>query len=1175
MKTTNRVLSIILCMLILLSVILSAPFTVSAADDYTFEENGIRYLELDDSTLSVVDINSKIISEELVIPKTAGGKTVTQIGANAFTFNRKLKKVTVEADITTIGDYAFEGCTYFTEINLPDSLTYIGKRAFANSNLASIQLPKNLETIGANAFLYCQIKQVTIPASVKTIGASAFDCNYYLSDVVIEPRDTLLSLENRVFVCSDLKSFDFTYCGKIGKDTFYGCDGLTSITLPSHIDISSAVGAFRQCSNLKTVNFPDNINFIPDSFFSSCKSLENINASKITSIGDYAFSYCEKLTNYDFTYCNKIGQKAFSYCTGLTSITLPSDMDLTSASGAFSKCTNLNTVNLDNTIDAIPDSFFSECTSLENIDISKITSIGSNAFSNCVSITNVDFSNCTVVGNGAFSGCTNLKNTQEGNITSIGNSAFSSCKNITDFSFANCTDVGDKAFFGCTNLKNIQAGNLNSIGKNAFSNCTSLTSFDFSNCTYIGDGAFSGCTGFTCVALPNKEDISLGGYVFDGCTNLKTVKLSNSIDTIKDYCFNNCTSLESIETGTIKAVGSRAFYNCENLVDISFVNDNKIERVYSCAFYNCVGLTEITLNNVVYINESAFENCTNLVTVDLENNTKLKSIGTKAFYNCTSLERINIPASCTEIGEKAFMSCENLYEVDIKSGLEIIGSQAFFNCHYLYQIVIPKSVERIGGMALGCFEEDGKNYSYSGFMVVGVKSSLADDYADAYDMYWALNAPKLTKIQNTSGGVKITFSKSSGASSGKYDIYRCTDSTEWKKIGTTTSLSYTDKTAKAGTKYYYTVQFVGKPTNSITDIPLEIVRLTTPSVSKITNTNDGAQLTIKAVEGASKYRVYVRSGSSWKSLGTTDTTTFTHKDVKSGTTYKYTVRAYDSSGESVSAYNSTGFSNKFIAPPQITKTSNTETGIKITWGKVEGAENYRVFVKSGSSWKKLKDTTSTSFTHTGVESGKTYTYTVRCISSTGKSYKSGYDTVGTKAMFLSTPAVTKISNTVDGVKLTYKESIGASKYSIYANSGSGFKKIGESTTTTFVHENAKSGTSYTYRVRAYDNTGDFSSYYKTSSKNTFIAAPVIKELESTSKGVKITWDKVTGAAKYRVFVKSGSSWKKLKDTTATTFTHTGVESGKEYTYTVRCISSTGKSYTSGYDTIGSSIIFEK
>ena len=86
---------------------------------------------------------------------------------------------------------------------------------------------------------------------------------------------------------------------------------------------------------------------------------------------------------------------------------------------------------------------------------------------------------------------------------------------------------------------------------------------------------------------------------------------------------------------------------------------------------------------------------------------------------------------------------------------------------------------------------------------------------------------------------------------------------------------------------------------------------------------------------------------------------------------------------------------------------------------------------------------------------------------------------------------------------------------------------------------------------------------------------MIESLENTSKGVKITWGKVSGAEKYRVFVKSGSKWKKLKDTTSTSYTHTSVESGKTYTYTVRCISSTGKSYKSGYDTVGKSMVFEK
>jgi len=61
---------------------------------------------------------------------------------------------------------------------------------------------------------------------------------------------------------------------------------------------------------------------------------------------------------------------------------------------------------------------------------------------------------------------------------------------------------------------------------------------------------------------------------------------------------------------------------------------------------------------------------------------------------------------------------------------------------------------------------------------------------------------------------------------------------------------------------------------------------------------------------------------------------------------------------------------------------------------------------------------------------------------------------------------------------------------------------------------------------------------------------------------------VSGAAKYRVFVKNGSSWKKLKDTTSTSYTHKGLKENTEYTYTVRCISSTGKSYTSAYNKAG-------
>ena len=80
-----------------------------------------------------------------------------------------------------------------------------------------------------------------------------------------------------------------------------------------------------------------------------------------------------------------------------------------------------------------------------------------------------------------------------------------------------------------------------------------------------------------------------------------------------------------------------------------------------------------------------------------------------------------------------------------------------------------------------------------------------------------------------------------------------------------------------------------------------------------------------------------------------------------------------------------------LALPKVKKLSNTASGVKLTWGKVNGAVRYRVFVKSGSTWKKLGDTTATSFTHKGAKSGKQYTYTVRCVSADGKVFRSSYN----------------------------------------------------------------------------------------------------------------------------------------------------------------------------------------
>ena len=250
--------------------------------------------------------------------------------------------------------------------------------------------------------------------------------------------------------------------------------------------------------------------------------------------------------------------------------------------------------------------------------------------------------------------------------------------------------------------------------------------------------------------------------------------------------------------------------------------------------------------------------------------------------------------------------------------------------------------------------------------------------------------------------------------------------------------------------------------------------------------------------------------------------------------------------------------------PHIKSTKNTSSGIKLTWDKVKGASKYRVFLKTSSGWKKLSDTKSTSYTYTGAKNNKSYKFTVRCISSDGKKYTSSYDKAGYKATYYTAPKLSSVENTASGVKITWKAVSGIDEYRVYVKrtGSSSWTSKGIVTGTSYTHTSGVSGRNYTYTVRCVKDSKTVSAYKSTKSI-TYIAAPQVTELENTSSGIKLTWDKVKGASKYRVFLRSGSSWKKLADTKSTSYTYTGVKDNQTYKFTVRCLSSEGK-YISAY-----------
>ena len=178
--------------------------------------------------------------------------------------------------------------------------------------------------------------------------------------------------------------------------------------------------------------------------------------------------------------------------------------------------------------------------------------------------------------------------------------------------------------------------------------------------------------------------------------------------------------------------------------------------------------------------------------------------------------------------------------------------------------------------------------------------------------------------------------------------------------------------------------------------------LATPKISKAESVNGGVKLTWSKVKGAEKYRVYYKGSKGWTRLTDTTSTSYTDSKVSSGKTYTYTVRCINSSATKfTSGYNSKGKTVKYISAPKITKAESVNGGVKISWNKSNGAEKYRVYYKGSKGWTRLADTTSTSYTDSKASSGKTYTYTVRCINSSATKFTSGYDSKGKSVKYIS------------------------------------------------------------------------------------------------------------------------------------------------------------------------------
>ena len=322
----------------------------------------------------------------------------------------------------------------------------------------------------------------------------------------------------------------------------------------------------------------------------------------------------------------------------------------------------------------------------------------------------------------------------------------------------------------------------------------------------------------------------------------------------------------------------------------------------------------------------------------------------------------------------------------------------------LKTVTIEKNVTKIDDYAIG-FVFDFDNYKINkvkDFTVKGYRGTVAESYAKKNSFNFValdktLQTPSISKLENTSGGIKISWNKVSGAYG--YRVYQKT-SNGWKRIKDTTATSYTDSAVSVNQTKTYTMRCIDKNGNTVSGYNSKgwskKYTPVAPTISKLENTSSGIKLTWNKIAGVYGYRLYYKTSSGgWKRFKDTTATSFTDSGVSPNRTETYTIRCIDKNGNTVSGFESKGWSHCYTAvAPKITKLTNTPKGVSVTWGKVAGVYGYRLYRKyDGGSWTKVKDTTAASYTDSGAKKGKKVTYTLRCIDKNGKTI-SGYNATG-------------------------------------------------------------------------------------------------------------------------------------------------------------------------------------
>lgn len=666
--------------------------------------------------------------------------TLETVGPYSMAKNYSLSSVSLPDSVINIGRYAFayDSSLYTVYISDTSKLARISFASFALSGIQTMRIPANVSTVAQYAFEGCkQLTSVTFAAESKLQSISAYfflGCDS-IQNIIFENGSALTSIQaHGLEGMKNLTSIDFgdARLTNIDNYAFRYCSSLATLNLPDTL-INIGRFAFYKCTALSSLTVPETIEHIGSYafhgtdncalYFSGAELPFYLDENWDDGLSGYYVGVSQTVESGDWKYAIlKNGKTAIlEYLGNEKNIDLRTLNigEISTIGGYAFYGKNLESIILPESLTQIQRYAFAENTALAGITIpANVKYIAKYAFHN-TGIMNLTFmgSNVSVIEQYAFAYTRKLTSvTLPSGIVKLGTYVFyrSGIESVVFAAGTTLTEIPEGAFSG-TKLSEVTIPD---------------------SVTLVNHNAFRDCTALCRLTLGAGENLRLMSNVFYN-TSLAAVHIPANVEYIGEYCFVGLRSLSAFTvdaanpyytalggllyskderkiiaapagiTGTLyvpkstEVIGFGAFEN--SLADsIVFDSASNILSFGYRAFYGAKNLREVTVPaTVVAIDYYAFAQCSNLETVKFEEGSRLAGIYEGAFFGCGKLKNIILADNIVEISDYAFYGCTSLTEIPVSDTSMIKGiySYAFAYSGICDDFATPKTLIDIGDYA--------------------------------------------------------------------------------------------------------------------------------------------------------------------------------------------------------------------------------------------------------------------------------------------------------------------------------------------------------------------------------------------------------------------------------------------------------------------------------------------